>query len=682
VYAFRHEIDAWLTRKNLSVISGSQPEQDETWQPHEPEPATEATKEAIADEAAGDAPSPEGSKITDAGAAGPKPGIVTPVDTRGSRYLRLFGLGLVVLAAVLGLALLKIVPGRDANPDPLRTPQAVDSRPLTTMSGIERTPELSPDGRQVVFAWQHEDGQVDLYLRMLDQAQVLQLTDDAAVEESPVYSPDGLSIAYLRWGEAGQRELRVIPVLGGTPRTLEQFPVPLWMDEARSMSAAVTWHPGGQWLAVTAQAEDPNTTRIVAWSLQTGEQRPLTDPPAGSSDLAPAFSPDGGQLAFTRSASAHNGSLLLARVALAGEATGPSPVQTLPQATPWDYDPAWSLDGNELVFSGGRYPNTRLWRIAVDGSTPASPFAGTELGGGSPSMAIEQQADSGQAKWRLAYSSLQLDNDIWQVSLQDGSRHRLLGSSQRERFPVYSPDGRRIMFISDRGGYREIWGAAAEGQPNPEPWTDWKSSTIWRPAWSPDGSLLAYVVERDNVLQLFVQEKPLIGARQLSVDNAGDDDLAWSRDGQSLFTLSFNRHEAGPAIYRYPLAGGAPEFVVNSASIPVGEDAGSRLYLKTSEGGDARLEVYDPRDQALRPVPLSVGLHHSFTMGPDGIYFVAVVDGSAAIRRWNFASQADEWVVGLESEPEAGLSIDPTGSRAALAEISLMRGDLMLAEGL
>jgi Tol biopolymer transport system component len=680
VYAFRHEIDAWLTRRNLAVISGSASGQDESW--------ASSDDDAEVDGAPGTAPTqpPPGLAAEINTQRMPEPGpepvsrpAIYASETPSRRWLG-------VAAVAVGLVLLVVLARAYLRNEPalakLRTPDAVTSRTLTTMSGIERTPVLSPDGRQVAYTWQAENGQVDLFLRMIDQDQSLQLTNDTLIEESPVYSPDGLWVAYLRRSGTAVRELMVLPVLGGTPRLLERFEVPLRMDEARSLAASVSWHPGGEWLAVTAQAEDKDNTRIVAWSLKTTEQRALTNPPAGSSDLSPAFSPDGRQLVFTRSASVHNGSLLVTSVALDGADNGPQPMRSLPSATPWDYQPVWSLDGRELVFSGGRFPNTRLWRIPADGSAAALPFAGTEMGGSSPSLAMEVAPGTGQSKWRMVYSSMQLDNDLWRVSLQDGQRQRLLGSSQRERFPAFAPDGQQLVFLSDRSGYREVWSVALEGKPRPQQWTDWKSSYVWRPSWSPDGSRLAYVVELDNVLKLYVQDRPLVGATQLTVDTAADEDLAWSHDGQSIFTTSPDRHAAGSAIYRYPLSGGGPEFVVQSPGKPIGEDAASRLYLEIPDGNSHLLGVFNPEDQVLSRPELSPAQRHSFARGPDGIFFVAVTDEGAAIHRWSFASEAEELVVRLQDEPERGLAISPDGSQAVLSEISLLRGDLMLAEGL
>jgi len=85
---------------------------------------------------------------------------------------------------------------------------------LTSYPGSELDPALSPDGRQVAFAWNGEKGDnSDIYLQMIDGGgQPLRLTTDPAVDGFAVWSPDGRQLAFRRQSGAAVG-LYVVPAL-------------------------------------------------------------------------------------------------------------------------------------------------------------------------------------------------------------------------------------------------------------------------------------------------------------------------------------------------------------------------------------------------------------------------------------------------------------------------------------
>jgi Tol biopolymer transport system component len=238
----------------------------------------------------------------------------------------------------------------------------------------------------------------------------------------------------------------------------------------------------------------------------------------------------------------------------------------LPAAGDLNTDPVWTPMGDELVFTSGRWPRSELWWVAADGSSPPRPLAGGGLGGSEPTLTAMPGADPGRG--RLVFSVVDLDNDIWRIELPDDGGAdepersvRLIASSQRERFPVYSSDGSRIAFLSDRSGHREVWVADAEGR-SPVQWTEWRSSYVWRPAWSSDGRFLAYTVQIDGVLRAHLQDGPLATPRALTDDGASDDEIGWSRDGRTLYVGSLDRSAAAPSVWAVDVTGERPPRLV------------------------------------------------------------------------------------------------------------------------
>ena len=176
--------------------------------------------------------------------------------------------------------------------------------PLTSLKGSEIQPSFSPDGSQVAFAWDGENGDNwDLYLKVIGSEKALRLTKDTSGDHSPVWSPDGRQIAFTRWSDK-QRTVLVIPALGGPERTLyttqDRF--------ARPPLRPLAWSPDGKLIALTESPPDSKESQIVLISPETRERRTLL-----SSSLDPVyfyshprFSPDGRLLAFRSSPSFSN----------------------------------------------------------------------------------------------------------------------------------------------------------------------------------------------------------------------------------------------------------------------------------------------------------------------------------------------------------------------------------------
>jgi len=118
------------------------------------------------------------------------------------------------------------------------------------------------------------------------------------------------------------------------------------------------------------------------------------------------------------------------------------------------------------------------------------------------------------------------------IAARDGSGERLLlGSTGIDYDPVWSPDGRSIVFTSDREGSADLFRVAADGT-GLERLTDHPAYDD-QAAFSPDGKQLAFVTTRAsgfaNVWTLDIASRR---AKPLTSGNGGDYRPAWSPDGQ------------------------------------------------------------------------------------------------------------------------------------------------------
>src|SRR5206468_1576368 len=74
--------------------------------------------------------------------------------------------------------------------------------PLTTLPGDETQPAFSPDGKNVLYVWNGENGDnSDIYMQSVETGKARRFTTDVADDLSPVWSPNGDRVAWLRTGE-------------------------------------------------------------------------------------------------------------------------------------------------------------------------------------------------------------------------------------------------------------------------------------------------------------------------------------------------------------------------------------------------------------------------------------------------------------------------------------------------
>lgn len=127
------------------------------------------------------------------------------------------------------------------------------------------------------------------------------------------------------------------------------------------------------------------------------------------------------------------------------------------------------------------------------------------------------------------------EGDIWSQRA-DGSRRGRLTNDTASTGPYWSPDGTRIVFMSQRTGDWEVWVMDADGSDQRNLTQD-PTRTDWSAAWSPDGHQIAFYANRDLGTRLHVMNAD--GSAQRPVLPATSDLIlqyhpTWSPDGRQL----------------------------------------------------------------------------------------------------------------------------------------------------
>jgi Tol biopolymer transport system component len=513
---------------------------------------------------------------------------------------------------------------------------------------------ISPDGRLLAFGAARTGADITIWVRPMNSLAARELPGTNG-GNGPFWSPDSKSIAFV-----ANNQLKRIDVLGGSSQLLCDAPG----------FQGGTWSRDGTILfssaSVIQRVSASGGAREPVSSLDTARQE--------TAHLFPAFLPDGKSFLFTISSANENNQGIhvaslrapnqrLRLVAGRSKAVYAPPTGRQPGYLLWKRDQTlvaqrfdgkarmeadpipvaeevaentlsrasfWISDNGLLLYRTGEQGVSQLQWVSRDGKHEVLTAAGADGRRGDPRISPDG------SRVVLARNTTQGAGegfDIWTYEFARGVMTRLTFGQGSNGNPVWSPDGRQIAFVSDRGGTRQIYRKDSGGTGQDERLTsgaskyltDWSRDgryllyeeqdpknglDIWtmplegdrKPAaflrtqfdeshaqFSPDGKWVAYQSNESGSIQIYLQTFPPIGGKW-QVSTGGGVQPRWRGDGREIYYVRGGRMWAASI----RTAGGRVEIDPPHELLPIGFNTGPEYFYDVSHDGQRFLAFQLP----------------------------------------------------------------------------------------
>jgi len=520
-------------------------------------------------------------------------------------------------------------------------------------------PSISPDGRYMAFVGKSEAKYL-LFVRPLDglESRPLQGTEDALY---PFWSPDS---QFIGFGAGGK--VKKVSVSGGYPETLCDLPGTLlfrggtWnsddvllfaceggplhripasggrpvavtaIDQNRQEGSHIlpSFLPDGKHFLFTIRSARPENMGVYIGALDSGERKRLV------SGFVNAVFVDPGWLLFAR-----DGGLLAQRFNQDRLEAEGDPVTLVRQGV-YHYFYRTGLAAftvsrtNLLVYRSGIYSFPLIW-VGRDGRQIGAAYATSYQPAFSPygnliaAVRMQEELES---------------TDIWLIDTSRGVDEPLTRHPAWDQHPVWSLDGKRIAFSSEREGHSQLFQMRIDGSRREEQLLD--STTIIRSTdWSPDGRFIIY--RRDDprtntdlwALPLFGDRKPFPIADSEFREAQGK----VSPDGR---WIAYSSDESGqPEIYvqAFPSRSGRRKVSMSGGSDPRWRRNGKELFYVGADG-------------KMMAVPVTLGEECSFG-APVALFDARISNPNREGTNYDVSADGQRFVLLMTQESPSQLNV-------------------------
>jgi len=510
---------------------------------------------------------------------------------------------------------------------------------------------VSPDGRRIVFTAKDASGKVQLWLRALDSltAQPLAGTEGGFL---PFWSPDSRWIAY----QSNFNAIKRIDIAGGAPETLCAEPNigggGTWNLEGVILASSQTgirrigpsgcpaitkpiagvvahifpfFLPDGRHFIYYAVGTTPEKSRVHVASLDSTDDRALL-----AADSAAIYSRSG-HLLFVR-----QGTLFAQPFDAKALAVTRDPIR-IAQSIPSDLGaPAFSVSDTgvltyrtgltvqDLQFAWFDRSGKRLGTVGPPGN-----YRGVDLSPDGTRIAVHRHDEQG--------------GDVWVFEPRGTATRLTFDTAQHNSSPIWSPDGRFIVFGSVRNGKAGLYRKASDGTGAEELLTESEVGKL-PTAWSPDGKYIVYwLYEKGGTDQWLL---PLTGDRRptpLLNSSFFESHSQVSPDGKWMAYYSDETGRTEVYVRPFPSGEGRWQVSTNGGQFPRWRRDGKEIFYMTGTGlgtsnpailavpvqasgstfeAGAPKALFESGYVDLAHVGAGGGNYHTYAVSPDGQRFL------------------------------------------------------------
>jgi len=478
---------------------------------------------------------------------------------------------------------------------------------------------ISPDGKYVVCGANDTKQQASLWIRQVSTNSLVRLVPpDSGGYLGTTFSPDGEQVYYVAFFQKNNfvPTLYRIPVLGGNPTKV--------LDRVFS---AVGFSKDGAQFAFVRKNSD-NVELMVANTDGSGQPRTIAvqKEPNGFSTAGPAWSPDGKRIACGMITG--DSSTVVEVPVAGGEA---KPIGTEKWANVGRV--LWLADGSGLIMTA--HPEfssigTQVWFLSYP-SGQARRITNDLNGYGDVSLGLTSDSNTVATIQQINVSS------IWVTGPnEDETRAREILKTSLPDIVAWTPDG-KLVYASRTGENWDIWISNPDGSESRALTSD--AFIDQQPAVSPDGRYIVFQSNRSGARNLWRMNADGTDAKQLTEGKFSDESPVCSAD--SRFVIFVSDRSGANTIWKVAMGGGTPVQVTNhpSQNPTISPDDKLISYFYTDErsnnqpklaiipfeGGDPVKTIDLPR--SVQPLALA--------WMPDGRSIAYLDNGSGILNIWS-----------------------------------------------
>ncbi len=530
--------------------------------------------------------------------------------------------------------------------------------PFASDPALELAPRFSGEGKQVIYARRDLD-KSELVIQDVQTGARQVVVASVDIVASPVFFPEtGPNARIAFWRRTGTACEIVEHVLA----TKQQRQL---LDCALNPQSRFDLSPDGKRLVFSARASAEYPIRLMLLEIASQQVRALTEPkPGDGGDVQPRFSPDGTRIAFFRGNESHQR------------------VWTMDAATPHTAAPATSVEGLSygLAWIGPQGPLL----VAADwhgfrALNALDLAAGTTRLIGARGARFPDIASDGN----IVFESAAYRADLWLTDAAEPGKKReaLWPSSRYTNQPEFSPDGKRVVFCSNRENTDGIFVGTIGGEARRLPLPG--GFRYIRPHWTPDGRHILAVRMAANANRSGEQQAIKINAATgqheilaqagnavAAVHALGNGDLLIGEVADYAMRIVRIHHTNGEKKrLALPLVG---DFAVNAKSL---------VYTLPQLSGATLCDI-----DTLNCGPLKIALNDAnrfdWTLTQDAIWYVDVdpaAAGKRILHRYDLATGRISRHDFAPSGAGTSLAVSPDGTRLIVMQEAPPAIDLMLA---